>query len=48
MGGEERTKRGVDEFTTIIALHAFDEHMKLGLDVGNEALEDGGGVGFLA
>ena len=38
MGGEERMKRGVDEFTTIIALHAFNEHVKLCLHEGKEAL----------
>ena len=48
VGGEKRTEEGVDELTTIIALHAFDEHVKLCLHEGKEALEDGGGVGLVA
>ena len=47
MGGKEHAQRGGEEFTPIIALHALDGNVELGLDVGEEARDNGSSVGFV-
>ena len=48
IGGEESMKRGIDELAAIITLHAFDDRVKLSVNESEEALENGGGVGFVS
>ena len=48
VGGKEVTKSGVDEFAAVVALHSFDDNVKLSIHEREETLEGGGGVGFVA
>ena len=48
IGGEEVAEGGVDELPTIIALHAFDDRMKLGVNVCEETKQNRGDFGFVA
>ena len=46
--GEKRTKGSVGELATVVALHGFNHYIVLGVGEGEEALESGGRVGFMA
>ena len=48
IGGEKGAKRGVDEFPTIVTLHALDDSVKLGVNVGEKALKNRGGLGLMS
>ena len=45
---EEGAEGGVDEFATVVTLHALDNSVKLGVNVGKKALKNRGGLGLMA
>lgn len=45
---EEGAERAVDEFATVVALHALNNSVKLSVDGGEETLEGRGCLGFVA
>ena len=46
VGGEEVTESCIDEFAAVVALHSFDDDVKLSIHEREEALEGGRCVGF--